>query len=152
DPASGAARATRALCELLARNGWDVRFIATTASELGRSYGAVSLRDIFGIEAVPVVRNGRSALSFEYRGASYRVLDAEGNSINEARVRFAAGIDALVRAESAHRAPDVLITYGSSEAEVSRRAALRKRGTKVVFLLDNLAYHHRRSFMEVDAV
>ena len=154
DPASGAARSTRALCELLARNGWDVRFVATTGSERGQSLALAYLRSAHGIDGInePATPGGRDVLRFVHRGISYRLLDTAGYSIDEARCVFAADIDALVSAEMASQTPDLFLTYGSSEAEVRRRAMVRAAGTKVVFLLRNLAYYHPRSFSEVDVI
>jgi glycosyltransferase involved in cell wall biosynthesis len=154
DPASGAARSLRGVCELLAVNGWDVTVTATTGAENGLNFDGETLRRDFGIEAV-VTRPDRSPgwkhLTFSYRGLSYRLLDTAGYGINEARVSLAAGMDALVL-QAAERRPAVLLTYGSSEEEVRRRASLRAMGTKVVFFLRNFSYFHERSFTEVDAV
>jgi glycosyltransferase involved in cell wall biosynthesis len=79
-------------------------------------------------------------------------LDTAGYSIDEGRYLFAGEIDALVSDETALRIPDLYLTYGSSEAEVRRRAKVRAAGTKVIFLLRNLAYYHPRSFSEADVI
>jgi len=45
DPASGAARSMRTICEMLAGSGWTVRVLATTATEraaIRTSMGVVS--------------------------------------------------------------------------------------------------------------
>lgn len=155
DPTSGAARSIRSVAELLARNGWDVRFVATTGSEAGLNLDASRLRELFHVEATfhpPHSSIGPSHLTFTHGGVSYSLLDSEGYSIDQARVFLAADLDALVSAEAAAYDPEVLVTYGSSEEEVRRRAKLRAQGMRVVFFLGNLCYFHERSFAEVDAI
>lgn len=156
DPSSGAARSAREVCELLARNGWAVSFTATTAIESGGGLDAETLERQYGVEAVAVETAGggrsRSRLSFSHRGVDYRLLDASGLGIDEARVALAADFDALVTLAAHPAVPDVLLTYGSSEQEVRRRSRLRAAGAKAVFFLRNFSYFHERSFAEVDAV
>src|SRR5690348_7409294 len=92
DSASGAARSTRETCELLARNGWDVRFAGTTTSEDGRNLDLSTLRATYGIKATLHPAGGsftRRRLTFSYRDVAYTLLDTAGYSIDEARVHLA---------------------------------------------------------------
>lgn len=147
DPASGAVRSAREVCELLASSGWDVTFAGGTGTEAGGTVDPPMLQQLYGIECA--TRN--NCLTFTYRGVAYRLLDSAGLTINQARVTLATEFDALVDG-AATPPPDVFLTYGSSESEVRRRAQLRGRGVKVVFFLRNFSYSHERSFAEVDAI
>lgn len=149
DPASGAARSAREVCELLAAHGWQVTFAAFSCTEGGHSVNAADLEQQYGITSV--TSHPDEGLSFTYRRVTYRLLDTGPFAINQARVAFASRFDALVQS-ACSPLPDILLTYGSSEDEVRRRARLRALGVKVVFFLRNFSYVHPRSFAEVDAI
>src|ERR1700678_4425932 len=79
DPASGAARSTRTMCEMLAAAGATVRAVATTASERAGHADAVGFLGGLGID--PQVHPGRQKgsdrpeLEFVDRGVHYTLLD-----------------------------------------------------------------------------
>jgi glycosyltransferase involved in cell wall biosynthesis len=139
---------------MLARAGWEVRVVATTASE---SYQVIDhrllLRDM-GIEfdTSGAASPERTVLTFSHRGVDYRLLDTGAANIDEARRTRTDDLDSLVREEWKEDPPGILLTYGSSESEVRRRAEAQRRGSKVVFSVRNLAYLHPRAFEAVDAI
>jgi glycosyltransferase involved in cell wall biosynthesis len=155
DAASGAIISDRTICEMLASVGWQVTVLATTASELyGNSDHLRTLEKLnieFLAESISQP-SGRPVYRFRRRGVEYVLLDTGTHSVNESRRAFIPDLDALVSAEACRCAPDIVLTYGSSEAEVQRRAMVRATGALVVFSLHNRAYHHARSFQEVDAI
>ena len=94
DPASGAARSMRTISEILARNGWRVRALATTNTE-----GAASV-DPFEV----LTRNGcadatgepRGVIRATHRGVAHTLLDTRGAVF---RGRMESGAEAFDRSE-----------------------------------------------------
>lgn len=152
--ASGAAASERTTCEMLARAGWRVRVVATTASESFQSIDHPILLREKGISyhRETLRRSGGNVLAFTYRGVNYRLLDTGAAELNEARRTRERDLDELIAEELATGPPAILLTYGSSEAEVRRRAHAREKGVRVVFSVRNFAYLHPRAFESVDAI
>ena len=144
DPASGAARSTRTMCEMLAAAGAEVRALATTASErAGRTDTAGFLHEL-GIEAT--VHRGHTAartrpeLAFTDRGIHYHLLDVgPRNMISWQRV-VGAQFDKLFDQELHSFRPDLLLAFGGLPDEIRRYERARRQCTKVIFSLRNLAY------------
>jgi glycosyltransferase involved in cell wall biosynthesis len=155
DTASGAAVSVRTTCEMLARDGWRVKVIATTASESHDPVDPRRALESFGIVCQtdqPAAPPPGSIHRFTRRAVDYELLDTGATPINEARRSFASNLDEMVSREVAAGVPDVLLTFGSSEAEVRRRRAVKEAGARVVFSLHNTAYRHERSFAATDAI
>jgi glycosyltransferase involved in cell wall biosynthesis len=152
DSTSGAAVSEKTTCEMLVRAGWQVSAVATVASESFTSQGSRRLEDL-GIEAERhTLPSGVNWLRFLLRGVDYRLLDSGGLDVNSTRARFAADLDRLVEDRLSEGVPHVVVTYGSSEAEVRRRGRLRAAGARVVFSLHNLEYRSGHAFAEVDRI
>src|SRR5262249_35260195 len=146
DSASGAAISERTTCEMLAKAGWRVRVVATTASE---SYSPPDPRrrlELLGIE----VHRGRSSFRFSHRGVSYCLLGTGSSRVSAAR--GASGLDTLLETALNNEIPDILLTYGGSEAEVRRRTKAREAGACVVFSMHNREYSSPSAFAGVDAI
>lgn len=145
DTASGAAISTRTTADFLAGAGWRVRVVGTTAGEgLDSSISSVALDPALSLPR-PISRR-------EKRGVKYALLEVGMLSIDEARRQLVESFDRLVAHEAQVDPPDIVLTYGSSEAEVARRLRLREQGARVVFTVHNVAYHHARSFAATDAI
>src|SRR5436190_6043912 len=106
DTTSGAAISERTTCEMLAKAGWRVRVVATTASESYRAPDPRCLLDSFGID---VHREG-SGFRFSHRGVSYCLLDTGAARVSAAR--DASGLDTLLETALRDEIPDILLTYG----------------------------------------
>jgi glycosyltransferase involved in cell wall biosynthesis len=148
DTASGAAISERATCEMLARHGWRVRGVCTTATEIA---GGDRNLDWVRSEGVYIKRED-GAYSCSRRGVEYRLIDAGGLSINEARRQLADNIDAAVESELLAGVPDLVITYGSNEREIRRRSRLRATGSRIAFSAPNFSYISPNAFDEVDVL
>lgn len=156
DPASGAARNLRTVCQLVARQGFEVRCLATTASEAAASFDARDHLRRLGIQISDETfhRNGVESrlLRFEDRQIKYVLLDAGDRSPDAWPPSIESAFNDLLRHELSEFRPDILYTFGGSEAERIRFAMARKRGTKVVFGLQNAGYLHPAAFVDCDAV
>jgi glycosyltransferase involved in cell wall biosynthesis len=132
---------------MMARAGWRVRALGSTASESHDP--ATGMRTL---EQLGIARSGCPVLAFSHNGVDYRLLDTGPATVNEARVRHASDFDQLLHEALAAGRPDIVLTYGSSHAEVARRARARKLGSRVVFSVHNFAYREPHAFSEVDVI
>jgi glycosyltransferase involved in cell wall biosynthesis len=98
------------------------------------------------------LRNGCRALRFSRTRVEYQLLDTGNATVDEARVRYAREFDELVDGALASQRPDIVLTYGSSQAEIARRARARVLGSRVVFSVHNYAYRSPNAFSEVDVI
>ena len=148
DPASGAARSMRTICEMLAGTGWDVRVLATTATEHAahRTHlGAVSYLKRLGIDVAIKCRAGRLAeFRFTHRGVEYLLLDMQPAW----SWQFDDLFDQTVRDFS----PDILLAYGGRPEDRRRYERARAWGVKRVFGLRNGAYQTPGFFEGFDGV
>ena len=155
DPGSGAARSMATNCELLARAGFGVRAVATTAVETsGVSDPADHLDsmgvswDAGGLESAP----GARVLGFERRGVTYRLLDVGATNPKSWQEEHGEAFDRLLDDELRSHPPEIVLTFGSRDPERARRARARATGATVVFALKNLSYFNKHAFGDVDAV
>lgn len=141
---------------MLARAGFQVEVVAPTAMESHAPFDAGRMLQTMGVHIDidrSLVPSGRSVFCFSYRGVGYRLLDTGKESVAESRAISIADLDALTNVSLASSGrPDILLTYGSSEAEVRRRRILRDTGTTVVFSAHNTAYRHPRAFESTDRI
>lgn len=156
DPASGAAISVRTICEMLARAGWRVEAVAPAASESAVPGGTGRVLESMGSKVgfqKPPVPSGRPVFSFSRRLVNYRLLDTGTESVSKSRELFVEDLDALTSMTlEASGVPDIVLTYGSSEAEVRRRRTLQELGAAVVFSAHNTGYLHPRAFEATDAI
>ncbi len=130
----------RTIAEFLAASDhYDVRAVATTATERAEQVDVVALLRVLGCE--PQI-GPDGALRFESRAVRYALLDDHDPGV----------FDRFVDQETAGDAPDIVFTFGSLPHQVERRRRLRERGSLVAFGLRNLEYGHPLAFEAVDGV
>jgi len=144
DPASGAARSTRTMCEMLAAAGATVRAVATTASErAGHADAAEFLRGL-GID--PQEHAGRQKgsdrreLEFSDRGVHYTLLDVGRRDMHAWQKILGTQFDQIFDRELLSFRPDVLVAFGGLPGDVRRYERARRQGTRIVFSLRNEGY------------
>ena len=156
DPASGAARSLNTICEMLAEAGFEVRALATTASERQNKSGASAYLQSLSID-LAIRRPDRSGpyrpqFVFHHRGIHYTLLDTADFSPSQWEKVYGRHFDLLFDQELRDFQPDLLLTYGGSAADVRRRQRARAAGASVVFGLRNLGYLVPGAFKHVDAI
>ncbi len=144
DPASGAARSTRTMCEMLAGAGVEVHAIATTASErFGRVDTASYLREL-GID--PHVLPGRTAgrvrpeLEFTDRGIYYHLLDVGQRDMQAWQKIVGQQFDRIFDRELQSFRPDLLLAFGGLPGDQRRYERARRQKVRIVFALRNEGY------------
>ncbi len=144
DPASGAARSTRTMCEMLAAAGAEVRAVATTASERhGRADSSAYLREL-GIEVQ--LHRGREAgrvrpeLEFIDRGIHYHLLDVGPRDMHAWQKIVGLQFDRIFDRELHSFHPDMLLAFGGLPGDVRRYERARRQGARIVFSLRNEGY------------
>lgn len=157
DPASGAPRSDRTVCEFLARAGFRVRCLATTATEQRLTEPASDfLRRAgidFRIESADDSLGERPVLRFVHRGIDYTLLDTADHTMESWIAPHNAQFVELLRRDIERRGvPDVTYLYGGRPEERERRRLLRQAGSIIVFTLHNWGYLHPRAFKDTDAV
>ena len=153
DPASGAARSMRTVCEMLAGAGWDVRVLATTATEratIRTPTGVASYLEGMGIQ---VKVNGEVGARVEFwftdRKVQYHLLDAQDHyGWQEFHAQFNDLFDAALQ----EFLPDILLSYGGRFQDQWRCQRARELGVKTVFALRNGAYQTPGFFDHFDGV
>jgi hypothetical protein len=155
DPASGAARSARTAAEFAQRAGFEVRSVATTATERGQKANAVPYLRSMEIEP----RAGRVAggtfrtLEYFHRGIHYTILDTGNLRLDKWQATHGRQFDKLFDHELESFQPDILLTYGALAGDLGRIRRARRGQCRVAFCLYNLAYFNSgRLFGEVDAV
>jgi glycosyltransferase involved in cell wall biosynthesis len=154
DPASGAARSTRAIADLLAAGGFDVRCLATTATEAAdRDRPAAELLASLGLHPRAARGpGGARLLECSHHGVAYRYLDTPGHDQNSWEPSLGSAFDRLVREEASSFGPDVVFTFGATRPQLARRGMLRDAGAAVVAALFNHGHYDRGAFAHTDAV
>ncbi|HKO50327.1 MAG TPA: glycosyltransferase family 4 protein [Polyangiaceae bacterium] len=152
DPASGAARTLSTIGELLAANGFECESIATTAS--GGHARMDLARWLAGMD-VPIYREPADTgglIRFVRRGVGHTLVDTGGRTVNGWESDRGGQYDQLVDEALARQKPDLLLTYGGSQAEMARQRRARDSGARVVFALYNACYGSRSFFEHADDV
>jgi glycosyltransferase involved in cell wall biosynthesis len=144
DPASGAARSTRTMCEMLAAAGMIVRAVATTASERVGPFDCASYLRELGIS--PQVHPGRTEgrlrpeIEFDSRGVHFRLLDTGPRSAYRWQQVLTRQFDRIFDDELYTFKPDLLLVFGGLPQDVRRYERARRQGVKIVFALRNESY------------
>ncbi|MBN8644049.1 MAG: glycosyltransferase [Planctomycetes bacterium] len=162
DPASGAARSMRTMCEMLASfpARFRVRAVVASATEHGAPGPPEEALRAAGID--PLIEPPRSAgegvparprlLRFESAGVGYAMLDTGADLVHLWNPETHAAFDELVASEAAAFRPDIVLTFGGQPAETARRRNLRDRGAAIVFGLRNHGYLVPGAFRDVDFI
>ena len=157
DPSSGAARSMCSVCEILARAGWEVRVVATTATENDAPIAAPDfLRSLgYAVKVVPpnrtIYRHDRAVLEFsDDAGIAFRLLEKEKDRAfaSEDRSQF----NRLYQQALREFRPAIVYGYGGTAADVERYKRARAAGCKVVFGLHNHGYYSADWLRSLDAV
>lgn len=148
DPTSGAAQSTRLIAEALAREGFGVQALATTACEGdlpgGHAAALAELEPGLAIDEAPGIAR------FVRAGVSYALHSVAPRWKHEWERHIGPAYNAAYQRLLHEWRPDVVLTYGGDPTDLVRRRQARQAGASVVFALHNLAYRkHRQS--EVDA-
>ncbi|MGZ4815938.1 MAG: glycosyltransferase family 4 protein [Terriglobales bacterium] len=138
DTAGGAPRSLTNICEMLVCAGFEVRALAVTASGDTKRKPAEILRHL-GIQ-YKVEERKRPELVYKYRGVPYRVMDVSGLPIMGWENVYGRHFDAAFDEELRSFQPDVLFTYGGTDADRRRFQRAQNSGAKVVFGLRNEYY------------
>ncbi len=144
DPASGAARSTRTMCEMLATAGAEVRAVATTATERSGRADTVSWLRELGIQAT--VHRGHTAervrpeIEFSDRGIHYRLLDTGRRDMHAWQQTQNTQFDRLFDDSLRAFRPDILVAFGGLPNDIRRYERARRQGARIVFALRNAAY------------
>lgn len=138
DPTSGAAQSTRILAEALAREGFVVRALATTACEgdLPGTHAEVVAETDPGIS----IHESGGATHFGSAGIRYTLFPVEPAWKHRWERHIGPGYNAEYQRVLAEWRPDFVLTYGGDATDVVRRRQARRAGATVVFALHNLAY------------
>lgn len=153
DDSNGAAVASRALVELLARKGFDVEVLSGLRFDVDREVDVDALLAEKGIGKLdPTFSYSISHDRLIFHGVPITLHRTTSTRPREADERERAEFLALLEEAFERFRPDVLIGYGGDRLarEVFERA--RKRGIKTVFTLHNFHYLHPAPFEHVDAV
>jgi glycosyltransferase involved in cell wall biosynthesis len=140
----------RTICEMLAGAGWDVRVLATTATERANgaytsTLGLLSYFKGLGIEVgLRYLLGSEAELHFTHRGVRY-VLVERGRVCT---TQFDNLFDATLR----DFAPDILLVYGGRPEDRRRYEWACYQGVKTVFALRNGAYQTPGFFDGFDGV
>jgi glycosyltransferase involved in cell wall biosynthesis len=144
DPASGAARSTRTMCEMLAAEGASVRAVATTASERAGHADAFGFLRGLGIDLQvhPGRQKGsdRAELEFEDRGVHYTLLDVGRRDMHAWQKILGTQFDQIFDRELQSFRPDLLIAFGGLPGDLRRYERARRQGVRIVFSLRNEGY------------
>lgn len=136
--------------------GFEVRALATTASEAGRGFSAVDWLRGAGV-AVDIDRSrafgGRRAeIRYRDRGVTYHLVDVGSRGPMEWEGSFGRQFDRTFDETLAKWRPDIVFTYGGTPAEEARRRRAKRSGARVVFGLRNMAYLAGWRAAAVDAI
>lgn len=154
DPASGAARSTLSAAQFARDSGFEVRALATTATESGKYVDPLPfLRSLGCVPDVrPVSNQNFQELRFEHRGIHYTLLDTGRLGFTKWEKTHGRQMDLLLEEELRSFAPDVVFTYGGQDGDVRRMRKAREHDARIAFALHNFSYFSEPFFREVDVV
>jgi len=144
DPASGAARSVRTICEMLAGAGFAVHALATTATERGGQADPVEYLQAagLGVTIIPghTKERTRPELRFRNRGIDYHLLHVGNRPVLGWEAVCGRQFDQLFDETLRAFRPDILFTYGGTPGDRRRHQRARRQGARVVFALRNQNY------------
>lgn len=158
DPASGAARSMRTICEMLASmpERFQVRAVVCTGTEHATPEPAESVLAAAAGGITLTIEPATSArprlLRFTQHGVPYAMLDTGPTILHKAAPETNRAFDDLLDSECRAFKPDILFTFGGQPTEMARRRRFRERGCAVVFGLRNHGYLRPGAFADIDVV
>jgi len=155
DPSSGAARSARTAAEFARQSGFDVRSIATTATERGQKTGAAPYLKSMGLDP----RSSRvpgsifRTLDYTHNGIHYSVLDTGTLQAHNWQKTHGRQFDKMFDYELQTFEPHIVLTYGGLPGDVARIRRARMKHCRIAFCLYNLGYFSSGHLLgELDAV
>ena len=154
DPTSGAARSTLSAAQFARDSGFEVRALATTATESPKYIDPLGILRSLGCdpEVRPSSNQHFQEIRFERRGIPYTLLDTGRLDFMKWEPTHGRQMDLLLEHELSSFQPDVVFTYGGQPGDVRRLRMARQRGARIAFALHNLHYFVKPFFDEVDVV
>lgn len=159
DPASGAARSMRTICEMLASfpERFVVRGVGTTATERLTGSGECDAENVLAASGItpavePAAGSRPRVLRFERCGVGHALMDTGARLVHQWAAETDRAFTELVVSEARTFRPDIVFTYGGQPGEVERRRRLREGGAAVVFGLRNHSYLTPSAFVHTDAL
>lgn len=147
DPTSGAARSVRAILEDLAARGHDVQSVTAASFDRPDHPDEASMLISLGF-----TQDGQSHWEKTENGVRHIVFPAgaptTGKLSNKQIVDHAGQIMSVLEQDM----PDVLVSYGGTEAENGIRSYVSRKGALNAFYLANPSYKRREHFTNVDLV
>ena len=142
DASSGAALSMRGIATLLARAGWQVRCLATTATENAADHAALLRTRHAGAWRAETIAPHTAAMRAQIDGVEHLLLKVAPEHSRTWQREVGPAYDATYARLLADWRPDVVLTFGGDSDDQQRRHAARNAGARVVFALHNLAYLH----------
>ncbi len=154
DPASGAARSTLSAVQFAGDSGFQVRALATTASEGGKFLDPVEFLPSIGCtpDIRPASRGGFRQLRFENRGIHYTLLDTGRFGYLHWEKTHGRQMDLLLAEELRSFQPDVVFMFGGQPGDIRRMRMARRHGARIAFALHNWGYFSEDFFRDIDIV
>jgi Glycosyl transferases group 1 len=144
----------RTIAEMLASSGFVINALATTAVESNRAGEIRPYLEKIGCNAISAsegVEGRRPVISFDSKGISYKLLDTGPSGLAEWEKQYGEQFNGLF-SEALTSKPDLILTFGGSEADILRRKWARQKGVRVVFGLRNWGYLRKEGLAETDAI
>ncbi len=154
DPASGAARTAQTAVEMAAEAGFEVRAVATTATERGSKADPLTYLQSIGLEVdvKPPSNKNRREFRFVQRGIPYTLLDTGRLGVTKWGPSHDRQFDILFDQELESFSPDILFTYGGLPGDVRRHRRARLKDCRIAFCVFNFGYLNGDFFDQIDAV
>jgi glycosyltransferase involved in cell wall biosynthesis len=146
------------MCEMLANAGFEVRAVATTATERAIKSDVVSYLGTLGITP-SIERNtrgktrARPELHFDHRGVHYHLLDTGTRGMHAWQEILGRQFDQMFDDELHSFKPDMLLGFGGLPGDVRRYERAKRQGVKLIFALRNEGYLKNADFFSpMDAI
>lgn len=156
DPAGGAVRSLRTICEMLSAapgDAFHIMAIGTTATDhlAGLDARAVLREQGLTIYEEPPPRAGDlPILRFNQRGIEYTLLETGRLRSGEWNAGHAGQFDVILGSILARFRPEVVLTMGANMHERQRQKRCREHGAAVVLGVRQHGYYDLRAFEHVD--
>lgn len=154
DPASGAARTAQTAVEMAAEAGFEVRVLATTATERGRTDDPLPYLRSLDLDVAVQSPSGAAGREYRFvqRGIPYTLLDTGKFQFTRWESTHGRKFDRLFERELEQFSPDLVFTYGGGPGDIRRHRRAHMAHARVACCVFNFGYLERRFFDSVDAV
>jgi len=154
DPASGAARTAQTALEMAHEAGFEVRALATTATERGSKADPLTFLQSMDLEVdvKPPSNKNRREFRFVQRGIPYTLLDTGRLGVTRWGPSHDRQFDLLFDEELASFPPDILFTYGGLAGDVRRHRRAHLKDCRIAFCVFNMGYLNPGFFEDIDMV